>query len=115
MRLQRHAVIAAAVVALTLGTAGVAQATPPTGEVSGTILAEWDAFGKHYVHRLVYLGQDSATGWHYHDGMLYARVVQGSCTTTTRRARRMCPARVTTTPPVSSSSSRTARTTSTSA
>ncbi|WP_232323452.1 cupin domain-containing protein [Catenuloplanes japonicus] len=81
MRTQRHerrtAVIAAAAAALTLGTAGVAQATPPTGEVSGTILAEWDAFGKHYVHRLVYLGADSATGWHYHDGTLYARVVQG--------------------------------------
>ncbi|GAB7036690.1 cupin domain-containing protein [Catenuloplanes niger] len=72
------AVVATAVAATTLGVAGAAQATPPGPGVSGTIIAQHTVGGTDYVLRKITIPPGQATGWHYHDGTLYATVKQGA-------------------------------------
>jgi quercetin dioxygenase-like cupin family protein len=56
-----------------------ADATPSSG-VTGTILAQSTAGGKDYILREVTIAPGGSTGWHYHDGTLYAFVKQGTLT-----------------------------------
>jgi quercetin dioxygenase-like cupin family protein len=58
-----------------------ANATPPSG-VTGTIIAQYTAGGKDYVLRQITLVPGGSTGWHYHDGTLYAFVARGTLTHT---------------------------------
>jgi quercetin dioxygenase-like cupin family protein len=58
-----------------------ADATPPSG-VTGTILAQHTVGGKDYVLRRITIEPGGSTGWHYHDGTLYALVEQGTLTHT---------------------------------
>jgi len=60
---------------------GVATATPPRG-VTGTILAEWSAGDTDYVLREITVQPGGSTGWHFHDGTLYAAVKDGTLTRT---------------------------------
>jgi quercetin dioxygenase-like cupin family protein len=68
-----------------LATAGLAlipataEATPGSG-VTGTILAQTTVGGKDYILREVTIAPGGKTGWHYHDGTLYAFVKQGTLT-----------------------------------
>ncbi|MDP9793865.1 quercetin dioxygenase-like cupin family protein [Catenuloplanes nepalensis] len=77
-QVRRTAVVAAAVAATTLGVAGTAQATPPGPGVSGTIIAQRTVGDTDYVLREITIPAGQATGWHYHDGALYATVKQGA-------------------------------------
>ncbi|WP_374582990.1 cupin domain-containing protein [Frankia sp. CiP3] len=61
---------------LVSSTAG---ATPSSG-VTGTIIAQATAGGKDYILRKITVQPGGSTGWHYHDGTLYAIVVQGTLT-----------------------------------
>jgi quercetin dioxygenase-like cupin family protein len=58
-----------------------ANATPPSG-VTGTILAQYTAGGKDYIVRQITIAPGGSTGWHYHDGTLYALVAKGTLTHT---------------------------------
>lgn len=58
-----------------------ASATPPRG-VTGTILAQATVGGKDYILREIIVQPGGSTGWHYHDGTLYALVKEGTLTRT---------------------------------
>ncbi|HJP73841.1 MAG TPA: cupin domain-containing protein [Pseudonocardiaceae bacterium] len=58
---------------------GVANATPSRG-VTGTILSQTTVDGKDYILRRITIDPGGSTGWHYHDGTLYAVVEQGTLT-----------------------------------
>ncbi|HEX4226623.1 MAG TPA: cupin domain-containing protein [Pseudonocardiaceae bacterium] len=71
---------AAAAVLLVAGT-GVADATTPVG-VTGTILSQTTVGGKDYILREITIAAHGSTGWHWHDGTLYAFVKSGTLTHT---------------------------------
>lgn len=73
-------VIVAVAVLLAL-VPGVANATPPRG-VTGTILAQWTVGNTDYVVREITVQPGGSTGWHYHDGTLYAAIKRGTLTRT---------------------------------
>jgi quercetin dioxygenase-like cupin family protein len=77
----RRAVLAGIMLAaLTVTVApGVADATPSSG-VTGTILSTTTVAGKDYILREITIAPGGTTGWHYHDGTLYAVVAQGTLT-----------------------------------
>lgn len=60
---------------------GAATATPPRG-VTAEVLAQWSAGGSDYVLREITVQPDGSTGWHFHDGTLYAVVKGGTLTRT---------------------------------
>lgn len=68
----------AAALALSL-VPGTARATP-SSEVTGTVIAQETVGGKDYILREITVQPGGSTGWHYHDGTLYAVVVQGTLT-----------------------------------
>lgn len=70
------ATVAAAGMALVLA---VAEATPSSG-VTGKILAQTTVGGTNYILREINLLPGATTGWHFHDGTLYAYVEQGTLT-----------------------------------
>ena len=59
----------------------VASATPASG-VTGVIISQVTAGGKDYILRQITIQPGGTTGWHYHDGTLYAVVEQGTLTHT---------------------------------
>lgn len=60
---------------------GAAAATPSSG-VTGTIIAQKTVGGTDYVLRTITITPGGYTGWHRHDGTLYAYVRQGTLTRT---------------------------------
>lgn len=68
--------LAAAGLALIPATA---DATPGSG-VTARILAQTTVGDKDYILREITVAPGGTTGWHYHDGMLYAFVKQGILT-----------------------------------
>ena len=76
----RAAALAAAVLGL-LCLPEAAAATPSTG-VSARILAQVTSGDTDYVLREVTIQPGGSTGWHYHDGTLYALVRSGTLTRT---------------------------------
>lgn len=60
---------------------GVASATPSRG-VTATILAEWSTGDTDYVLREITVQPGGSTGWHSHDGTLYAAIKRGTLTRT---------------------------------
>lgn len=78
--LRRAALSATALAALTVAVVpAVANATPSSG-VTGTIISQTTANGKDYILREITVAPGGTTGWHYHDGTLYAYVAQGTLT-----------------------------------
>ncbi|WP_033295648.1 cupin domain-containing protein [Amycolatopsis jejuensis] len=75
----RLAVAAATTVAAAVAVPAVADATPPKG-VTGTIVWQSTLGGKDYILREIKLAPGGTTGWHWHDGTLYAAVRQGTLT-----------------------------------
>jgi len=73
--------LAAGVAALALAAAvpSAADATPSRG-VTATILWQHSAAGKDYVLREITVAPGGSTGWHFHDGTLYAVVEGGTLT-----------------------------------
>jgi quercetin dioxygenase-like cupin family protein len=59
----------------------VASATPASG-VTGVIISQVTVAGKDYILRQITIEPGGTTGWHYHDGTLYATVEQGTLTHT---------------------------------
>jgi quercetin dioxygenase-like cupin family protein len=60
---------------------GTATATPSSG-VTGTIIAQKTVGQTDYVLREITIAPGGYTGWHSHDGTLYAYVRQGTLTRT---------------------------------
>lgn len=73
--------IVSAVLAALLSLSGVASATPSHG-VTGKILAQWSAGDRDFVLREITVDPGGSTGWHNHDGTLYAVVKKGVLTRT---------------------------------
>jgi quercetin dioxygenase-like cupin family protein len=61
-----------------LSAPGVAYATPGGPGVTGKVIAQSTFGGKDYILREVTIPPGQATGWHFHDGPLYAYVKQGT-------------------------------------
>ncbi|NEA30454.1 cupin domain-containing protein [Streptomyces sp. SID13031] len=57
----------------------VADATPAAG-VTGRIISQHTVGGKDYILREITIAPGGKTGWHFHDGTLYAFVAQGTLT-----------------------------------
>jgi quercetin dioxygenase-like cupin family protein len=68
-----------AALALAAAGPGAAGATPSRG-VTGTIVWQRTAAGKDYVLREITIAPGGSTGWHFHDGDLFAVVRQGTLT-----------------------------------
>jgi quercetin dioxygenase-like cupin family protein len=78
----RAALVCALAVALgVIGVVGTASATPGVG-VTSRLISQNTANGKDYIIREITLAPGGSTGWHYHDGTLYARVREGKLTHT---------------------------------
>lgn len=74
----RHRVLLALTAACGLAvTPTVASATPSTG-VHGEILGQVTFGDKDYVLRKITVDPGGSTGWHFHDGVLYAAVAGGT-------------------------------------
>jgi quercetin dioxygenase-like cupin family protein len=61
-----------------LSLPGVAYATPGGPGVTGKVIAQSTIGGNDYILREVTIPPGQATGWHFHDGTLYAYVEQGT-------------------------------------
>ncbi|MGW2620665.1 cupin domain-containing protein [Streptomyces sp. NPDC001500] len=70
------ATTALAVAATAVGPAA-ARATPPGPGVTARLIAQKTVGGTDYVLREITVPPGQATGWHYHDGPLYAVVKAG--------------------------------------
>ncbi len=57
---------------------GVAQATPPGPGVTGRVIAQTTVGDTDYVLREIVIPPGQDTGWHYHDGMVYGLVSEGT-------------------------------------
>jgi quercetin dioxygenase-like cupin family protein len=84
---RRTALAALAVLGLVLG-GGIASATPGSG-VTARVLAQKTVGDKDYIVREITIAPGGTTGWHFHQGTLYALVKAGTlshanadCTTT---------------------------------
>lgn len=64
---------------LVVALAGPASATPGHG-VTGRTISQKTAGGTDYILREITVAPGGATGWHYHDGTLYALVTKGTFT-----------------------------------
>ena len=73
-------IVSAAVAALLLFS-GVASATPSRG-VTAREIAKWSVGDRDYVVREITVAPGGSTGWHHHDGTLYAVVKKGVLTRT---------------------------------
>jgi len=80
-KISRRLARAGAVTATTVLTPGVASATPASG-VSGTIISKTTILGTDYIRRQITIEPGGSTGWHWHDGTLYAYVEKGTLTHT---------------------------------
>lgn len=60
---------------------GIAHATPASG-VSAVIISKVSVGGTDYIVRRITVQPGGSTGWHYHDGTLYAFVESGTLTHT---------------------------------
>ena len=81
MRNRYRAALASAAVAGMVLIPGVANATASSG-VSGTIISQITIGGKDYILRQITIQPGGTTGWHWHDGTLYAYVARGTLTHT---------------------------------
>ncbi|MES5819988.1 cupin domain-containing protein [Streptomyces sp. RG80] len=78
MRTSLRVGIAGVVAAATTLTCGTAQATPPGPGVTAKLISQRTVGDTDYVLREITIPPGQATGWHYHDGPLYAFVQQGT-------------------------------------
>jgi quercetin dioxygenase-like cupin family protein len=81
LSIRRIAATGLAGLALCVLPVATAGATPPSG-VTAVILAQSSAGGKDYILREITIQPGGSTGWHFHDGTLYAAVRHGTLTRT---------------------------------
>lgn len=81
LRNYRRIALTAAVAAGVALTPAVASATPSSG-VSGVIISKVTVGGHDYILRRITIQPGGTTGWHWHDGTLYAYIEQGTLTHT---------------------------------
>ncbi|MCU1682001.1 MAG: Cupin 2 conserved barrel domain protein [Amycolatopsis sp.] len=74
----RAALAGVAVLGLSL-LPGTAEATPSSG-VTATILSQHTVGGKDFILREITIAPGGSTGWHHHDGTLFALVKSGTLT-----------------------------------
>ncbi|WP_371673516.1 cupin domain-containing protein [Streptomyces sp. NBC_00289] len=77
----RHALrttLTGMVAAVTVLVGGTAHATPPGPGVSARLISLTTVGDTDYVVREITVPPGQSTGWHYHDGPLYALVRQGT-------------------------------------
>ncbi|CAM3202476.1 cupin [Prescottella defluvii] len=79
MRRYRSA-FATATVLLALGLFPAAAAATPSEGVTGEILGQATVGDRDYVLRKITIAPGGTTGWHFHDGMLYGLVTEGTLT-----------------------------------
>lgn len=77
----RRIALGSAIAASVAFTPGIANATPSSG-VTGVIISKTTVGGKDYVLRQITIQPGGTTGWHFHDGTLYAFVEKGTLTHT---------------------------------
>ncbi|CAM3790760.1 cupin domain-containing protein [Kibdelosporangium persicum] len=70
----------AGVVLSTLALAATAAEATPSSGVTGTIISKTTFGGKDYILREITLQAGGTTGWHFHQGTLYAYVRNGTLT-----------------------------------
>lgn len=75
---RRVGMIAAVAATATLVGAGTAEATPPGPGVVGKIISRTTLGDKDYILRRITIPAGQSTGWHFHDGTLYAFVEKGT-------------------------------------
>ncbi|MDF3144289.1 MULTISPECIES: cupin domain-containing protein [unclassified Streptomyces] len=78
MRTALRTAVTGAVAAATVLVAGPAQATPPGPGVTARTISQKTVGDTDYILREVTIPPGQATGWHYHDGPLYAFTQQGT-------------------------------------
>ncbi|MFC8241928.1 cupin domain-containing protein [Streptomyces chartreusis] len=78
MRPALRTAVTGAVVVATVLVAGPARATPPGPGVSGRTISQKTVGDTDYIVREITIPPGQATGWHYHDGPLYAFAQQGT-------------------------------------
>ncbi|PWI13349.1 cupin [Streptomyces sp. Act143] len=78
MRTSLRVGTAAAVAVAAVLTGGTAGATPPGPGVTAKLISQKTVGDTDYVVREITVPPGQATGWHYHDGPLYAFVRQGT-------------------------------------
>ena len=81
LRNYRRVALTTAIAAGVALTPAVASATPSSG-VSGVIISKTTVGGHDYILRRITIQPGGTTGWHWHDGTLYAYVEQGTLTHT---------------------------------
>ncbi|WP_407936511.1 cupin domain-containing protein [Lentzea tibetensis] len=72
----------AVAVALTLALLPATASATPSRGVTARIITQKTVGDKDYVLREVTIAPGGSTGWHYHDGTLYAVVKKGTITRT---------------------------------
>ncbi|KND28917.1 cupin domain-containing protein [Streptomyces acidiscabies] len=75
--MRTRTVLATTFAALILSTTA-AQATPPGPGVTAKLLAQKTVGDKDYVLRELTIPPGQTTGWHYHDGMVYGFIEEGT-------------------------------------
>lgn len=65
---------------MALGFAPATASGTPSEGVTGEILAQTTIGGHDYVLRRITIAPGGTTGWHFHDGMLYGLVTEGTLT-----------------------------------
>ena len=75
--MRRGGVVVAVLASLVL-VGPAAQATPPDPGVTGTVLWRATIGGTDLVLREIHIPPGAGTGWHYHDGPVYAKVKKGT-------------------------------------
>ncbi|MGW1723614.1 cupin domain-containing protein [Streptomyces sp. NPDC002306] len=78
MRTLLRTLVTGAVAATTVLACATAHATPAGPGVAARLIARKTVAGTDYVLREITIPPGQATGWHYHDGPLYAFVRQGT-------------------------------------
>jgi quercetin dioxygenase-like cupin family protein len=74
----RAALVAAAITGTIAATGSAALATPPGPGVAGVIVWQKTVGHTDLILRDITIPPGQATGWHYHQGTLYAQVKQGT-------------------------------------
>jgi quercetin dioxygenase-like cupin family protein len=89
MRISARAAVVTASAALLAVTivAGPADATPGNGATS-KLISQNTVDGKDYIIRQITLAPGGSTGWHHHNGTLYALVKEGTLTHTANTCKR---------------------------
>jgi len=76
----RRLVLATSAALIALGLVPATASATPSEGVTGEILAQATVGGREYVLRRITIAPGGTTGWHFHDGMLYGLVTEGTLT-----------------------------------